>query len=38
MNGLVVGIDPGKTGAIVALDMDGTPIEWMAADHQDIIN
>ena len=33
MNGLVVGIDPGKTGAIVALDMDGTPIEWMAADH-----
>lgn len=30
---LVVGIDPGKTGAAVALGLDGTPIEWVAADH-----
>lgn len=33
MSGLVVGIDPGKTGAAVALDLKGNPIEWMAADH-----
>lgn len=30
---IVVGIDPGKTGAAVALDMDGKAIEWIAADH-----
>ena len=33
--GLVIGIDPGKTGAVVALDREGQPIEWMAADHPD---
>jgi hypothetical protein len=32
-DGLVIGIDPGKTGGIVALDMAGRPVEWMAADH-----
>jgi len=32
---LVVGIDPGKTGAAVALDLHGRPIEWIAADHPD---
>ena len=30
---LVLGIDPGKTGAAVALDMDGRPVEWIAANH-----
>ena len=30
---IVIGIDPGKTGGAVALDMDGKPIEWIAADH-----
>ena len=33
--GLVIGIDPGKTGAVVALDREGQPSEWMAADHPD---
>ena len=33
MSPLVIGIDPGKTGAAVALDLDGRPIEWIAADH-----
>jgi len=35
MTAVVVGIDPGKSGAIVALDMHGRAIEWMAADHPD---
>ena len=30
---IVIGIDPGKSGGAVALDMDGRPIEWIAADH-----
>ena len=30
---LVIGIDPGKTGAVVALDRAGRPVEWMAADE-----
>lgn len=30
---LVIGIDPGKRGAAVALDLQGFPIEWIAADH-----
>jgi|TARA_Y100000310_G_scaffold326056_1_gene390436 hypothetical protein len=30
---LVIGIDPGKTGAAVALDLNGFPVEWIAADH-----
>ena len=30
---IVIGIDPGKTGGAVALDMDGKPIEWVAANH-----
>ena len=30
---LTVGIDPGKKGAIVALDPDAQPVEWMAADE-----
>ena len=30
---IVIGIDPGKTGGAVALDMDGKPIEWIAANH-----
>ncbi len=33
MSGIVVGIDPGKTGAAVAMDLKGNPIEWIAADH-----
>lgn len=32
---IVIGIDPGKTGGAVALDMDGKPIEWVAANHPD---
>lgn len=34
-DGLVIGIDPGKSGAVVALDLAGNPVEWMAADHPD---
>jgi len=30
-----VGIDPGKTGAAVALDKRGIPVDWIAADHRD---
>ena len=32
---LIVGIDPGKKGAIVALECSGRPsaVEWTAADH-----
>jgi crossover junction endodeoxyribonuclease RuvC len=29
---LVVGVDPGVTGALVALDADASPVEWWAAD------
>tara|TARA_R110002020_G_scaffold245888_1_gene459605 strand:+ start:608 stop:1132 length:525 start_codon:yes stop_codon:yes gene_type:complete len=32
---IVIGIDPGKTGGAVALDMNGKPIEWIAANHPD---
>ncbi len=32
-DGLVIGIDPGKKGGIVALDLQGFPVEWVAADH-----
>lgn len=34
---IVIGIDPGKKGAVVALDISGRPtaIEWTAADHPD---
>ena len=32
-DGLVIGIDPGKKGGIVALDLQGFPVEWLAADH-----
>ena len=30
---VVVGIDPGKSGGAVALGLDGSAIEWIAADH-----
>jgi hypothetical protein len=30
---IVIGIDPGKTGGAVALDLEGNPIEWIAANH-----
>jgi crossover junction endodeoxyribonuclease RuvC len=30
-----VGIDPGKTGAAVALDDRGIPVDWVAANHPD---
>jgi crossover junction endodeoxyribonuclease RuvC len=30
---IVIGIDPGKSGGAVALDMYGRPIEWVAANH-----
>ena len=30
---VVIGIDPGKTGGAVALNLDGEALEWMAADH-----
>lgn len=32
---VVVGIDPGKSGAAVALDLHGRAVEWIAADHPD---
>jgi crossover junction endodeoxyribonuclease RuvC len=30
---VVVGIDPGKTGGAVALGLDGSALEWIAANH-----
>jgi hypothetical protein len=33
--GVIIGIDPGKSGAAVSLDREGHPIEWVAADHPD---
>lgn len=30
---LVIGIDPGKKGAVVALGLTGKAVEWMAADE-----
>jgi len=32
---IYVGIDPGKTGGGVALDAQGIPVDWIAADHPD---
>jgi len=34
---IIVGIDPGKRGGVVAIDISGRPtaIEWTAADHPD---
>ena len=34
---MIIGIDPGKKGAVVALDISGRPtaVEWTAADHTD---
>ena len=32
-DGLVIGIDPGKKGGLVALALQGFPVAWLAADH-----
>ena len=34
---IIIGIDPGKKGGVVAIDVTGRPtaIEWTAADHPD---
>lgn len=32
---VVVGIDPGATGAVVVLDLNGLPVGWLAADAED---
>ena len=32
---MIVGIDPGKTGAAVALSHLGVPVDWIAANHPD---